>query len=208
MTTDNHGGDAAPIGPCNLARILQESLRSLEQVLRNLLRGAQLPPDAAVELGDVKRFIACAHEEARQLVALMDASVHAAAWNENLRGALPAVPDQQAGHAGTLPDQLGAVVDALGPLKVATSALIFAMKGRVSKAALLHAEWIERWLLLSDASMTRAVAAMSASGSAETPGMVDGVAEHRDPEGDPGDRHGTPSRQPARPRPTPGKRLL
>ena len=208
--TDTSGGDAAPIGPCDLARALQDALRILEHTVKSLLKGSEIPPDVAGEIGDVGRFVACAHEEARQLAVLMTASPHSAAWNDNLRGAVPTVPSPQADRPGALPARLGAVVDALGPLKVATNALILVMKGRVSKDALLHAEWIERWLLLSSASMTCTVAFMTTSGAAEGPTAVEdsAAAECHDSEIGPGDRHRPPSRGPARPPPTPGKKLL
>ena len=213
MTVDDHGtgthdGDAAPIGPCDLARALQDALRTLEQTVKGLLKGSEIPPDTAIEIGDVGRFVACAHEEARQLAVLMTASPRSAAWNEDLRGAVSAVPSPQADRPAALPARLGAVVDTFLPLKIATYALILVMKGRVSKEALLHAEWVERWLLLSEASMTRAVAFLEARGAAEVAAAVEDSAELRGPEESRGPQHGTPSRRATRRRPTPGKRLL
>ena len=209
--TDTHGKDAAPVGPCDLARILQDALRSVEQVLRNLLRSTQLPPDVAVEVGDVRRFVACAHEEARQLVGLMNASAHAArwaTWSEDLREAVPPVASQQAAHAGMPAARLPAVLDALGPLKIATSALAFAMQGRAPRTALLHLTWIERWLLLAGARMTRAITCMPANGAADGPATMADSAAPCNPEPDAADQQGTPPRRAPRPPPAPSKRLL
>lgn len=200
--------NAAPIRPCDLARILHDTLRSVEDVLRSLERGAQLPPDIAVEIGDARRFVACAHEEARQLVVATAASAQAGAWTEDLREAVPSVASRQSPLTGAPAARLRAVHDSLGPLKVAAATLALASAGRAPEAAILNLQWIKRWLLLADRPMARALAAVPATASGNGPAAAADDAEARDPEQDTGSRRAAPSRRRPRPRSPPGKRLL